>query len=426
MVSKHIKATADGAGLLFTAFLIGKHVANGDVQGLGFDALNLYMMPKIGERLTAKMTAMAEDANSMVLRSSAPIIGRAVGNFAAFLGLYQAIRARESAKDDVDRLMADVNIVSNGVFISADVPAVISEVASSMGAEVGLIGELAGPVGSLVSVGAIITAEFIEAALNVKKIDRLIRLTSSERKALYWRFFLGSGLSEEIRDDLEVEALYERFFNAVLKTYNDNFDRIFISRPKVVERFSKIRMGGKNAFFKPVCRNVITKSGLNVTSGEFVSSADFDLDPSWSFSRVLPKRLHGGYETRCGPIGENDVRKILVDRVVYDSKPYESEECANGSQTLLETFGRKFYIGESPPHCHGGVIVQKVTKFRDSRTCNGRVLHSRPRLRDSRGFNIAFSILDGQDETRIDFVLPRRRIGLIRDLRGQHDRHIQG
>ena len=49
---------------------------NGNIEGLGFDTLNLYIMPKMGEHLTARLTATAEKFESPALKASAPILGR--------------------------------------------------------------------------------------------------------------------------------------------------------------------------------------------------------------------------------------------------------------------------------------------------------------------------------------------------------------
>ncbi len=78
-LSEKIKSSAERAGLAFTVFLVGKHLANGDMEGLGFDTLNLYALPKMGEVLTVKLTAAAERMDSEALRISAPVLGRALG-----------------------------------------------------------------------------------------------------------------------------------------------------------------------------------------------------------------------------------------------------------------------------------------------------------------------------------------------------------
>lgn len=78
-LSERIKSSAERAGMAFTIFLVGKHLANGNVEGLGFDALNLYALPKMGEALTVKLTTAAERIDSDVLRISAPVLGRALG-----------------------------------------------------------------------------------------------------------------------------------------------------------------------------------------------------------------------------------------------------------------------------------------------------------------------------------------------------------
>ena len=50
MQNKKIGVVAERAGLAFTAFLLGKHLVNGNIKGLGYDTLNLYVLPKLGEK----------------------------------------------------------------------------------------------------------------------------------------------------------------------------------------------------------------------------------------------------------------------------------------------------------------------------------------------------------------------------------------
>ncbi len=140
-VAEKIGKVAEGAGLAFTAFLVGKHIANGDIEGLGYDALNLWVMPKIGEKISGKILELGTKLDSQMLKGFAPAMGRAIGNFAAFLGLAESIKARQSATDPVDIKIADLNIATNSIFIAADVPAVVTETMSVAGLETGVVGE---------------------------------------------------------------------------------------------------------------------------------------------------------------------------------------------------------------------------------------------------------------------------------------------
>ena len=54
---------------------------NGNVEALGFDALNLYALPKAGEVLASKIYMAADMVGSPILRASAPVIGRAFGMY---------------------------------------------------------------------------------------------------------------------------------------------------------------------------------------------------------------------------------------------------------------------------------------------------------------------------------------------------------
>lgn len=103
-VAKSIQTASEGVGLLYTTFLVGKHLANGDVKGLGFDALNLYAMPKLGQTVGMKLTSLGEKMESTSLKVGGPVLGRAVGNFAAFLGLYEAIQQRKTANNVFDKV----------------------------------------------------------------------------------------------------------------------------------------------------------------------------------------------------------------------------------------------------------------------------------------------------------------------------------
>jgi hypothetical protein len=135
-LASKIQSSAEGAGFAFTLFLVGKHLANGDLDGLGFDALNLYVLPKVGEQIASHIMTLGERMESQSLKTAAPVVGRAIGNFAAFLGLYQAIKARENAQDEFSRTSSTINIASNSVFIAADLPALGAEMASGLGFEV--------------------------------------------------------------------------------------------------------------------------------------------------------------------------------------------------------------------------------------------------------------------------------------------------
>ncbi|MDX5461983.1 MAG: PD-(D/E)XK nuclease domain-containing protein [Wolbachia endosymbiont of Tetragnatha montana] len=215
-VAEKIGKVAEGAGLAFTVFSVGKHIANGNIEGLGYDALNLLIMPKIGEKISGKILELGTKLDSQMLKGFAPVMGRAIGNFAAFLGLAESIKARQSATDPVDMRIADLNIATNSIFIAADVPAVVTETMSVAGLETGVVGEFAGPVGVAVSVAVIIISQFVEAELEVQKLEEQINLTDQEKHDLYWDFFLGMKMPEYIEHDIEakknIRALYIKYY----------------------------------------------------------------------------------------------------------------------------------------------------------------------------------------------------------------------
>ncbi|WP_353273173.1 OTU domain-containing protein [Wolbachia endosymbiont (group A) of Portevinia maculata] len=210
-VAEKIGKVAEGAGLAFTAFLVGKHIANGDIEGLGYDALNLWVMPKIGEKISGKILELGTKLDSQMLKGFAPVMGRAISNFAAFLGLAESIKARQSATDPIDMKIADLNIATNSIFIAADVPAIVTETMSVAGLETGVVGEFAGPVGAAVSVAVIVISQFIEAGLEVEKLEEQMNLTDQEKHDLYWDLFLGKKVPHYIEDNMEVKEIYKQY-----------------------------------------------------------------------------------------------------------------------------------------------------------------------------------------------------------------------
>ncbi|MFP3023238.1 MAG: ankyrin repeat domain-containing protein, partial [Wolbachia sp.] len=222
------------AGLAFTAFLVGKHIANGDIEGLGYDALNLWVMPKIGEKISGKILELGTKLDSQMLRGFAPAMGRAIGNFAAFLGLAESIKARQSATDPADIKIADLNIATNSIFIAADVPAVVTETMSAIGVEAGIVGEFAGPVGAAISVAVIIIAQFVEAKLEVEKLEGRINLTDQEKHDFYWDFFLSKQIPHYIQDDIEAKEIYQQYISKILEQFKGDYDKIAISLPYIL------------------------------------------------------------------------------------------------------------------------------------------------------------------------------------------------
>ncbi|WP_353282506.1 OTU domain-containing protein [Wolbachia endosymbiont (group A) of Myopa testacea] len=233
-VAEKIGKVAEGAGLAFTVFLVGKHIANGDVEGLGYDALNLWVMPKIGEKISGKMLELGTKLDSQMLKGFAPVMGRAIGNFAAFLGLAESIKARQSATDPADIKIADLNIATNSIFIAADVPAVVTETMSVAGLETGVVGEFAGPVGAAVSVAVIVISQFVEAGLEVEKLEEQMNLTDQEKHDLYWDFFLGKKVPDYIEHDMEAEEIYKQYISKILDQFKNNYDTIAISLPSIL------------------------------------------------------------------------------------------------------------------------------------------------------------------------------------------------
>lgn len=166
-----------------------------------------------------------------------------LGNFGAFLGLYASIKSRTSGGD---KDIADLNIATNSIFIAADVPALAAEAAAVAGVDLGVgalaaAAELAGPVGAAVSVAVIVASQLVEAGLRVKRAAKLIRMTEEEKRGLYWRYLLGRDMMRQLKEDIEVERMVEKYLDGILSSLGKEFDKAFISIPEIVRNYNLVR-----------------------------------------------------------------------------------------------------------------------------------------------------------------------------------------
>ncbi|WP_353285220.1 ankyrin repeat domain-containing protein [Wolbachia endosymbiont (group A) of Beris morrisii] len=380
-VAEKMGKVAEGAGLAFTAFLVGKHIANGDIEGLGYDALNLWIMPKIGEKISGKMLELGTNLDSQMLRGFAPVMGRAIGNFAAFLGLAESIKARQSATDPVDIKIADLNIATNSIFIAADVPAVVTETMSAIGMEAGVVGEFAGPVGAAVSVAVIIISQFVEAGLEVEKLGEHIKLTDQEKHDLYWDFFLDKKVPDYIGNDLQAEEIYKQYISKILDQFKGSYDKIAISLPSILLTEEKYLDGSIFRRKREVMQSDDASAYLGITpcfrhTRIVDNKFDFRLITRVSdislnvksgnnhISRLLPSTMKN-YSAICGPKGDD------VDLTVISEKTLQRVEgvaqCGYRSEyenMVLSTTVKKVSLKEYLPGCQNAILYSKSSSSR--------------------------------------------------------------
>ncbi|WP_265018042.1 ankyrin repeat domain-containing protein [Wolbachia endosymbiont (group A) of Coremacera marginata] len=375
-VAEKIGKVAEGAGLAFTAFLVGKHIANGDIEGLGYDALNLWVMPKIGEKISGKILELGTKLDSQMLKGFAPAMGRAIGNFAAFLGLAESIKARQNAIDPVDIKIADLNIATNSIFIAADVPAVVTETMSAIGMEAGVIGEFAGPVGAAISVAVIIIAQFVEAGLEVEKLEEHIKLTDQEKHDLYWDFFLDKKVPDYIGNDLQAEEIYKQYISKILNQFKSNYDTIAISLPSILvtkEEYAtsahsrdKRQWEGYGLAFGQALNGVLNecraKTRIVNDTFDFESSTNITY-PFYTSSikhntRIIPSIVEN-YNVVCGPRGD-DIAVEIVSKKTLANLP-DGASCSSASQyndMKLSRIVERWLLQEHLSNCYNAVVYK--------------------------------------------------------------------
>ncbi|WP_341811544.1 ankyrin repeat domain-containing protein [Wolbachia endosymbiont (group A) of Oxytorus armatus] len=376
-VAERIGKVAEGAGLAFTALLVGKHIANGDMEGLGYDALNLWVMPKIGEKISGKILELGTKLDSQMLKGFAPVMGRAIGNLAAFLGLAESIKARQSATDSVDIKIDDLNIATNSIFIAADVPAVVTETMSVAGLETGVVGEFAGPVGAAVSVAVIVISQFVEAGLEVEKLTEQMSLTDQEKHDLYWDFFLGKKVPDYIEHDMEAEEIYKQYISKILDQFKNNYDTIAISLPSILvtkEEYAtsarsrdKRQLEGYGLAFGQALHGVSNecraKTRIVDDTFDFESSTNITY-PFYTSgikhnSRIIPSAV-GNYNVVCGPHDDN-IAVQIVSKETLASLP-SGASCSSASQYSNMKLSRtveRWFLQEHMTNCYNAVSYNR-------------------------------------------------------------------
>ncbi|WP_265027948.1 ankyrin repeat domain-containing protein [Wolbachia endosymbiont (group A) of Calamotropha paludella] len=376
-VAEKIGKVAEGAGLAFTVFLVGKHIANGDIEGLGYDALNLWVMPKIGEKISGKILELGTKLDSQMLKGFAPVMGRAIGNFAAFLGLAESIKARQNATDPVDIKIADLNIATNSIFIAADVPAVVTETMSAIGMEAGIIGEFAGPVGAAVSVAVIVISQFVEAGLEVEKLAEHIKLTDQEKHDLYWDFFLGKKILDYIENDLQAKEIYKQYISKVLDNFDkDNYTQVVMSLPSILIKkeeyatnsYSRSKRQWEGSGIGMLKARSLCNRVMRIISTEFDFEQEvrakypfYNIEIARNFNRVVPSTI-GSYNLVCGPQGDDVAKQIVstqeLAKLSVNCDPYDSESKGNQG-TILKKIVERWFLQEHMTDCYNAVSYNR-------------------------------------------------------------------
>ena len=151
-LSMEIESVAETSGAAYAAFAVFKHLWSGNPDGLKWDYLNLYALPKTGNLVSSGMISFAEKEGIPALKAAAPALGRAVGNIGAFYALAESIIQRKSLNDSLSLQLNDISIASNAGYIMVDSPAFVAETAGALGMEMSPATEAFGPVGAALSV----------------------------------------------------------------------------------------------------------------------------------------------------------------------------------------------------------------------------------------------------------------------------------
>ncbi len=377
-VAEKIGKVAEGAGLAYTVFLVGKHIANGDIEGLGYDALNLWVMPKIGEKVSGQILKLSAKLDSQMLKGVAPAIGRAIGNFAAFLGLAESIKALKNATDPIDIKMADLNIATNSIFITADIPAIVTETMAAAEISTGVVGEFAGPIGAAVSVAVIIISQFVEAEFALEKLEEQINLTDQEKHEFYWDFFLDQKIPDYIERDIEAKEIYKQYISNVIGRFNGNYDKIAISLPAILvtkeEYATTAHSRVKRQYFGGTGVGMMLADSLCRSKTRTVDNKfDFKQATSIAYvyrlynaylhhnSRIIPNTIED-YNAICGPLDNNIAAQVVSIKNLANLPSGES--CENKSQynnMLLSKTVEKWFLQKYPSNydCYNAVLYER-------------------------------------------------------------------
>jgi tetratricopeptide (TPR) repeat protein len=348
-----IRTAGETLGFVLSILQAGTHTLRGDVEGLGTDSLNLYVLPKLGAEVSVQVGELGSRLDSEAISRSAPIIGRVLTDAAAFLGLYRSIEEEETASESLDKLGGGVNIVSNAIFISVDLGS------ATLG---GGIEAFAAPL----SVAVIVAEEMAQAALRVVKLEQSIELLAGEEHSLFWTFLSGGSLPDYLVQDLGENKFLHDYLSTVMTQYDYDFKTVYLSLPVVVKNYIQVVFAGKNFAFQEVCSvKEIPQTSSAEPPGESVVLPDAGLVGRKLFSRLLPQRL-GGLVLVCGPAGDGNVAYSARNRTVVEPRPLK---CPHGQKPVLtERSSERLSVGRETPECVSTAVYRKVGSDGDGRS----------------------------------------------------------
>ncbi|WP_250295891.1 PD-(D/E)XK nuclease domain-containing protein [Wolbachia endosymbiont of Oedothorax gibbosus] len=388
-VTEKVGKVAESAGHALAVYFVAQHVVNGDIEGLGYDALNFVILPKAGQAVSGKLLELGVKYDSQMLKGFSPIAGSAIGNFLAFSGLIKSMKGLRDAKDPIDRKFAKLNIATNSIVIEAEVPAVATEVMSSMGVSVGVVGELVGPAGTVVSFIAVIVSHFLAAELKVEKVEESIKLIDEERTQLYWRFVLGMKAHEYIERNMEAKEIYENYMSEIIDKFKDDFNTIAMTLPYISLTREKRGTG-----------EGVGHCLINTTIPDIKYDFGFSANVAYPFhsytnSRVIPESIES-YNVVCGPQDSNV--KVQIDDhactdCVVNGIGSGCDNLYSHSNVLLNRTLEKLSLHQYPLSCNNTVV------YNDEGSDKHRIVYymkSRSALIQSENSNITV-IFDGDD-----------------------------
>lgn len=264
--------------------------------------------------------------------------------------------------------------------------------------EVGVAAEFAGPVGAAVGVAVIIIAQFVEAGLEIEKLEEHINLTDQERHDFYWNFFLSKKIPDYIERDIEAKGIYEQYVSKIIDQFKDKYNTITISLPAILIKEEKYATDGyssdeRQALEKlgkektscvaryPSCKEnphaFFLKSLCRMKTRKAVDKFDFSLRTNVeyslyardinNYSRVIPNTTKD-YSIVCGPsdtdIKERVVRTTLFgdgrlpDREFCSGRPFENAGRLPYNNMVLSTMIKKCFFQEYLSYCNNTAVYK--------------------------------------------------------------------
>ncbi|MFT4327814.1 MAG: ankyrin repeat domain-containing protein [Wolbachia pipientis] len=280
---------------------------------------------------------------------------------------------------------------------------------SAAGLETGVAGEFAGPVGAAVSVAVIIISQFVEAGLEVEKLEEYINLTDQEKHDLYWDLFLGKKVPDHIEHDMEARNIYKQYISKILDQFKSSCDTIAISLPSILttkEKYAtndnsrKKRQGEEITNWLRVYYECHEKTRVINRELDFklVTSITHPYDDGMNhYSRIIPSMIEN-YNVICGPLDDNIGS--------FESEHYVTRDL----EDLLDTKACRNF----PPHSQKllSYIEEKSSFLKYSGGCSNAVTY---RNKNSRGYGSVYYI--SAQNANVNIVFQEKDI-----LNGDRDR----